>query len=857
MLNLPAFSPAFAPLVMPSSSQQTPLASKDASLFRQVLKFYEQKQYKKGLKACEQILRKNPKHGETLAMKGLIVSSLGKSEEAFVIAKEALRHDMKSHVCWHVYGLLYRAEKNYEESIKAYKMALRFEPESQQILRDLALLQIQMRNFDGFLETRKLILQSKPQFRQNWTAVAIAHHLKGQYEAAERVLDKYNETINYRVNRWDAEHWETCLYKNTIIADSGDIERALEHLESIEDNALDKVALFESRASYLLKLGRNEEAELAYQVLLDRNPENRTYYAGLENALGITPENRRVAKVIYDEYAIKFQRSDGPRRIPLDFLDGEEFRQAAEPYLLDKLKKGVPSTFANIKALYVDGAKRDIIFNIVNSFYETQAKEAAVETNGSSEPPTFRIWTLYFLAQHYDYYQTRNTEKALQYLDKAIALSPDTVEFHMTIARVYKHAGDVQKAMQVMDSARILDKSDRYVNTKTAKYQLRNDKNEEALRTMSLFTRNEAHGGPLGDLQEMQCIWYMVEDAESYMRQNQLGLALKRYQALWGFFEAWAEDQFDFHTFAVRKGQIRAYLAMLQWEDSLRSHPFYVRAALGAAKVYLKLHNNPVLSQGAMPNGDAAKFEKMPEADRKRALKKAKKAAQKAQEKSAAVSVQKKEDKNKNAQVGETEVRKEDLDPHGIRLARTETPLEEGYKWLLPMLDQLVGRLDVQLVGFEVQLRRRKWADALKCLKRAREVAPADPMVHEIAVRLRNVINLLPSEEEFKAPETKDSLLEELEKIIPKDSDLNKLNNRFFEQNKNRPAHVCSALRVRHILKPENSNIAPLLTLLDNDAVTLKDAKDGLDLLYELGLEDNAYKEKARSKFPLANVFKV
>jgi peptide alpha-N-acetyltransferase len=32
---------------------QTQLASKDASLFRQVLKCYETKQYKKGLKAAE------------------------------------------------------------------------------------------------------------------------------------------------------------------------------------------------------------------------------------------------------------------------------------------------------------------------------------------------------------------------------------------------------------------------------------------------------------------------------------------------------------------------------------------------------------------------------------------------------------------------------------------------------------------------------------------------------------------------------------------------------------------------------------------------------------------------------------
>lgn len=46
-----------------------PLPSKESGLFRQVVKFYESKQYKKAIKAADQILKKFPEHGETLAMK--------------------------------------------------------------------------------------------------------------------------------------------------------------------------------------------------------------------------------------------------------------------------------------------------------------------------------------------------------------------------------------------------------------------------------------------------------------------------------------------------------------------------------------------------------------------------------------------------------------------------------------------------------------------------------------------------------------------------------------------------------------------------------------------------------------------
>ena len=63
-------------------------------------------------------------------MKGLITNSLGLTEETFSIAKEALPQDMMSHICRHVYGLLYRSKESFD-SIKGYKMALRFEPESE------------------------------------------------------------------------------------------------------------------------------------------------------------------------------------------------------------------------------------------------------------------------------------------------------------------------------------------------------------------------------------------------------------------------------------------------------------------------------------------------------------------------------------------------------------------------------------------------------------------------------------------------------------------------------------------------------------------------------------------------------
>ena len=39
-------------------------------------------------------------------MKGLTLNCLGRKEEAYDYVRRGLRNDLKSHVCWHVYGLL-------------------------------------------------------------------------------------------------------------------------------------------------------------------------------------------------------------------------------------------------------------------------------------------------------------------------------------------------------------------------------------------------------------------------------------------------------------------------------------------------------------------------------------------------------------------------------------------------------------------------------------------------------------------------------------------------------------------------------------------------------------------------------
>ncbi|KAI1817840.1 tetratricopeptide [Poronia punctata] len=823
-----------------------PLSSKENALFRQVIRNYEEKQYKRGLKAAEQILKKNPKHGDTMAMKALIINSMGKTDEAFALAKEALTADMKSHICWHVYGLLYRNQKNFEEAIKAYKFALKLEPGSVQIQRDLAFLQVQMRDYQGYIQSRTAMLQAKSQLRQNWTALAVAHHLAGDLEQAEKVLTTYEESLKTPPSRSDFENSEAVLYKNSIIAESGDYQRALDHLQSSAKHSLDHLAVMELRAEYLSKLGKTDEAATAFRALIERNPEHPEYYHKLEKVLGLDSSSTSSRKAIYDEYADKYPRCDAARRLPLDFLTGDDFTNAARAYLSLMLDKGVPSTFANLKHLYADASKKEILASLAHEYVEAKDAQSSDEATSDGELKG-KPAGLYYLAQHYNYHLSRDLTKALEFVDRGLELVPSSVEFYMTKARVWKHYGNTRKAAEIMDQARNLDLKDRYINTKTAKYQLRNNENAKALKTMSLFTRNDSPGGPLADLLDMQSVWYLTEDGEASVRNGLIGLALKRFHAVYNIFDVWQEDQFDFHSFSLRKGPIRAYIDTIRWEDRLREHPFYTRAALGAIAAYLGLHDSKLGTNGVNGESKASAEE---EAEKKKALKKAKKEAQKAEREAAEQAAKQDPNKPKSAT---SETPKKDDDPLGLKLASTEQPLVEATKFLLPIIQLTPKNIDGQIAGFEVYIRRGKYLLALNCLNAALALDATNPVVHEQAVRFRKEMD----EKLSTLPVKVADVIRSDFTAIDESTDLKTYNADMLAKYEDSAPHLVSGVKVQKLLGEDlkvcEGNLQKVLSMKTSD---WEPAAEALGLLFQWrSSEAEAFKKAAHETWPEVTLF--
>lgn len=410
----------------------------------------------------------------------------------------------------------------------------------------------------------------------------MSYHLLNDFETANSILETFR--TSQTVENYDYKHSEFLLYQNQVIQESGDLEKALKHLEKHQSQILDKAIVKESLGELCLKMKRFDAAVPLFMDLIRRNPDNSKYFKKYLEARQLTDPNEIVQ--FYKDISVEFPSSLCVRRLPLDVAQGETFEGLMNEYLKKNLRKGVPPLFVNVRSLYKDPTKVSIIENLLMDYltnlptigYFTKAdQEAKIER----EPASALLWTYYFLAQHFD--SLRITDRALEYVNLAIEHTPTLIELFVLKGKIYKHAGDPDEAYKWLDEAQSLDTADRYINSKCAKYMLRANKMKEAEDMCAKFTREGVSA--MENLNEMQCMWFQTESALAYQRMGQWGEALKKCHEIDRHFSEIIEDQFDFHTYCMRKMTLRSYVELLRLENRLRDHPFYFKAAKCAIEV--------------------------------------------------------------------------------------------------------------------------------------------------------------------------------------------------------------------------------------------------------------------------------
>lgn len=223
-----------------------------------------------------------------------------------------------------------------------------------------------------------------------------------------------------------------------VIYESGDLKQALLHLECCEDQILDKLTLKEILGELNLQLKQYEKAAKYFDELVRRNPENTTYYNKLIQARELTKPEEIVQ--FYLSLAEHYPKANPPKRLPLNYAVNEQFKSLIDNYLRQGLRKGVPPLFVDLRSVYNDKHKVEIIEQLLLQYVDALKKSGKFAesevNNGPREPASCLLWVYYFLAQHYDY--LKQTEKGLMYIDAAIEHTPTLIELFVTKGRVYK-----------------------------------------------------------------------------------------------------------------------------------------------------------------------------------------------------------------------------------------------------------------------------------------------------------------------------------------------------------------------------------------------------------------------------------
>ena len=169
-------------------------------------------------------------------------------------------------------------------------------------------------------------------------------------------------------------------------------------------------------------------------------------------------------------------------------------------------------------------------------------------------------------------------------------------------------------------------------------------------------------------------------------------------------FEDYNEDQFDFHSYCIRKVTLRSYMSVLRFEDEIFGENSYRKAAEGMVCIYLHLFDNP---EDAVVRSKEPDYSKMTAAEKKKAKAIARKKKKQAEKKAAEAAANPKKG-------GKAEVK--DDDPDGEKLL-TRDPLNEAKKYVATLTKNAPTNIYSWILQYDVATRRQKYLMALQVRK--------------------------------------------------------------------------------------------------------------------------------------------
>lgn len=671
---------------------------------------YEARNYKNALVEVDKILKRSPAYGDALCLKALVVYHLDRRDECLQLVLKGTKEAPNSAVAWHMAGIYYKLVKNYPDAFKAYLKSFRLKGDNISVHHDLSMLAIQQRQLGPLEEVRRTMLQGGLTIHLVWINLAVAQYLLREYSLAIATLDLFGKLMDIEAKQEPSgqktplaiqiERSEMLLFQNLCFEKKGDYKAALDDLEKNKAQIRDKLAYQEKRAWYFAKLGRKSDAVQAYRDLIKRNPNNASYYSDLEAILEISGSKSQRA-TFYRSLAKKYPTAEVPKLVPLSFLQGDELHAHLKDYVTAKLKRGVPSCFAFIKDVY--RTNYDIALKV--------GDEIAAE----SDPEDAELQTVraIFIARHLSY--TNRHSEALKVIENAKL--PEMAELVLAQAKVLSRQGDFATAALILEKAAGREPGDRFLNAKAAKYALKANDVAKSVEIASIFPIAGMHTlDGIKHLTELESVDYLAPLAAAYSRVADHGMALKRAEGVASVFDTYWKDQYDFHYYGPRRGNVRAYLDLLQWEDSLYCHPRYLQAVEVAVKEYIAL---------ATGEDDGVDAETKAKLKTKRAN-----------------YIKKMESEPPFTPKGFDKPEERDSDPFGREFLDKKAPLDEALRLWQPLEQARPTDIKTWQLAFDIYLAQNKYVLAIQSLKKAKDLGAPSSYLAYAGAKARHQLEL-------------------------------------------------------------------------------------------------------------------
>ena len=662
------------------------LPRKEGDLFNDALIAYEQRKFKDALHAIEKILKKFPNHGETLCMKGLIVRNCElkpneteeeRKKKAHEFVSVGVKNNIFSHVCWHVYGLLHKADRNYKEASKCYSQALKIDPNNFLVVRDLAQAHLMLREMDEYVDARRKLFELKmgqPGSSDRANQIVIGLFMSEKWEECLEMLNEFEKFDTMDRTRRNGEllakkkeipeptyedtfqESEILLFRAVVLEKMGKVDECVELLEKNEKKIVDDAARLTQLCRLKIAKGDATAArEMAENDLVNRMPDNEKYHELMHESMNTkvslmeppmerSEEDIAKLKTLYDALQKKHAKSSVCKRYPLQIVnDSSEFESLLAEYIQKPLRKGVPSLFADISSLY--GGIHDeekSIGKVLKAAADSLKKSGKFPSSSDNKddvleakPKETHRYALNLLAMHYA--KIGKIDEALKCIDEAIEAKDENdgdndgeqekvLEFHLNKSRFLKRAGDLEGAYEESEIARNMDLADRYINSVSVKRAFQCGKFREAERLGTLFTRDAENYKT--NLFDMQCNWYAYEAGHSHEKfEKNTGRALKYYREIRTHCEQIIEDQIDFHRYCVNvKRTLRSFMDTLKMCDDIYASAWFKKAARRAILICVDMHDDPL---EAKKERVEAKLSKLDQEERKKERQKTRKEEEK------------------------------------------------------------------------------------------------------------------------------------------------------------------------------------------------------------------------------------